>query len=125
MGLCVCVCVYVSSTYCVEYGERVCGLPNNFFTVFLGAFVFSFQAEIPVYGNLFQCLVHLCVQRERERERFDCHCWTASYSSLTLITDPEEVFRMLRQMTHGTAAELHFLSILQHMLLIRDDYWAR
>ena len=74
-------------------------------------------------------VLFICVyrerERERERERFDCHCWTASYSSLTLITDPEEVFRMLRQMTHGTAAELHFLSILQHMLLIRDDYWAR
>ena len=67
--MCVCVCVYVSSTYCVEYGERVCDTPKNFSTVFLGAFVFSFQAEIPVYGNLFQCLVHLCVQRERERER--------------------------------------------------------
>ena len=40
-------------------------------------------------------------------------------------TDPEDVFRMLRGMTSGTAAGPHFLSVLQHMLLIRDDYYAR
>ncbi len=28
-------------------------------------------------------------------------------------------------MTAGTASEHHFLSILQHMMVIRDDYWAR
>ena len=32
---------------------------------------------------------------------------------------------MLRHMTAGTASEHHFLSILQHMMVIRDDYWAR
>ena len=51
-----------------------------------------------------------------------------SVCSLTLslsLTEPEEVFRMLRNMTVGTKAEHYFLSVLQHMLLIRDDYWAR
>lgn len=41
------------------------------------------------------------------------------------FTEPHEVYRMLRNMTQDTPAEVFFLSILQHMLLIRDDYWAR
>ena len=41
------------------------------------------------------------------------------------FTEPHEVYRMLRNMTQGTPAEPYFLSILQHLLLIRDDYWAR
>ena len=127
MCVCVCVCVCVCPVLTVWGMEKGCVRLAQ--KLFLGAFVFSFQAEIPVYGNLFQCFVHLCVQRvrerEREKERERERERERGYSSLTLITDPEEVFRMLRQMTHGTAAELHFLSILQHMLLIRDDYWAR
>lgn len=41
------------------------------------------------------------------------------------FTEQHEVYRMLRSMTQGTPAEVYFLSILQHLLLIRDDYWAR
>jgi polyhydroxyalkanoate synthesis regulator phasin len=41
------------------------------------------------------------------------------------FNDPEDVFRMLRGMTSGTPAGPHFLSVLQHMLLIRDDFYAR
>lgn len=41
------------------------------------------------------------------------------------FTEPHEVYRMLCNMTQQTNAEGYFLSILQHMLLIRDDYWAR
>ncbi len=32
---------------------------------------------------------------------------------------------MVRSITQNTIAGNHFLSILQHMLLIRDDYFAR
>ena len=32
---------------------------------------------------------------------------------------------MLRHMTAGTPSEQYFLSILQHMMVIRDDFWAR
>ena len=45
--------------------------------------------------------------------------------ALTPPTDPIEVFRMLNAMTHETPAATYFLSILQHMLLIRDDYFIR
>ena len=41
------------------------------------------------------------------------------------LTDPVEVFRMVNSMVHSTTADPYFLSILQHMMLIRDDYWAR
>ena len=43
----------------------------------------------------------------------------------SLFTEPEEVFKMIRYMTAGTPSEQHFLSILQHMMVIRDDFWAR
>ena len=43
----------------------------------------------------------------------------------SFLTDPVEVFRMVNGMVIGTNAENYFLSILQHMMLIRDDYWAR
>ena len=32
---------------------------------------------------------------------------------------------MLRDSTAGTPSEYPFLSILQHLMLIRDDFWAR
>ena len=32
---------------------------------------------------------------------------------------------MVRSITQNTTAGQHFLSVLQHMLLIRDDYYAR
>ena len=41
------------------------------------------------------------------------------------FTEPHEVYRMLTNMTQQTPAEVYFLSILQHLLLVRDDYWAR
>ena len=42
-----------------------------------------------------------------------------------LCTEPEEVFKMLRGLTSGTPAGQPFLSILQHLLLVRDDFFAR
>jgi hypothetical protein len=41
------------------------------------------------------------------------------------LSEPEEVFKMLRGLTSGTPAGQPFLSILQHLLLVRDDFYAR
>ncbi|KAJ8252936.1 hypothetical protein GJAV_G00207320 [Gymnothorax javanicus] len=46
-------------------------------------------------------------------------------SSLTELTDASDVFGMLMSVVKNTAAEGHFLSILQHLLLIRNDYFVR
>ena len=42
-----------------------------------------------------------------------------------LFTDPDILFLMLREITSGTPAGPHFLSVLQHMLLIRNDFYSQ
>jgi hypothetical protein len=41
------------------------------------------------------------------------------------FNDPDEVYKMINSITLNSLAAKHFLSILQHLLLIRDDFWAR
>eukprot|EP00794_Sanderia_malayensis_P007389 gene7389-8209_t len=41
------------------------------------------------------------------------------------LTDPDELFKLVKNLNKDTASEPHFLSILQHLLLIRDDVHAR
>ena len=48
-----------------------------------------------------------------------------SFSLNSFPTEPEDVFKMLRALTSGTPAGPHFLSVMQHLLLIRDDFFAR
>ena len=64
------VCVCVSTNYYVGYGERCVWLTQKLLPCLLRPLgvVSSLLAEISVYGILCQCLVHLCVQRGRERE---------------------------------------------------------
>lgn len=42
-----------------------------------------------------------------------------------LSTDMNEVYHLLYNMLKDTAAENYLLSILQHFLLIRNDYFIR
>ena len=41
------------------------------------------------------------------------------------FNDPIEIFKMVNAMVHETPSAHYFLSILQHMLMIRDDYFIR
>uniref|UniRef100_A0A8C5RBN7 Diaphanous related formin 1 n=1 Tax=Laticauda laticaudata TaxID=8630 RepID=A0A8C5RBN7_LATLA len=47
------------------------------------------------------------------------------FESLILFTDFNEIFQILQNTVKDSKAEQHFLSILQHFLLIRNDYEAR
>lgn len=40
-------------------------------------------------------------------------------------TDMNEVYHLLSNMVRDTAAEHYLLSILQHLMLIRNDYYIR
>ena len=40
-------------------------------------------------------------------------------------TDMNEVYHLLSNMVKDTGSETYFLSILQHLLLIRNDYYIR
>lgn len=42
-----------------------------------------------------------------------------------LCTDMNEVYHLLSNMVKDTGSENYFLSILQHLLLIRNDYYIR
>lgn len=42
-----------------------------------------------------------------------------------VCTDVNEVFHLLYNMLKDTSSENYFLSILQHFLLIRNDYYVR
>ncbi|KAF7654349.1 hypothetical protein LDENG_00070900, partial [Lucifuga dentata] len=47
------------------------------------------------------------------------------YESLTLCTDVGDVFSIVQSMVKDSSAEPYFLSILQHLMLIRNDYLVR
>ena len=42
-----------------------------------------------------------------------------------ILTDPDEVYKLVKNLNKDTPSESYFLSVLQHMLLIRDDVYAR
>ncbi|XP_065058527.1 protein diaphanous homolog 2-like isoform X2 [Rhopilema esculentum] len=41
------------------------------------------------------------------------------------LDDPDEVYKLVKTVNKDTASEQYFLSVLQHLLLIRDDVYAR
>lgn len=43
----------------------------------------------------------------------------------SVCTDMDEVYHILSNMMKDTSSESYFLSILQHFLLIRNDYYVR
>lgn len=48
-----------------------------------------------------------------------------NFFPLLIFTDMNEVYHLLYNMLKDTAAENYLLSILQHFLLIRNDYYIR
>lgn len=44
---------------------------------------------------------------------------------LLVSTDVTEIFEIVRESIAGTNSEQFFLSILQHLLCIRDDEWVK
>ena len=42
-----------------------------------------------------------------------------------VFTDSDEVYKLVKTVNKDTASEQYFLSVLQHLLLIRDDVYAR
>lgn len=52
-------------------------------------------------------------------------CVFEPLNPLPACTDAGDVFNTLHSLLKDTAAEMPFLSILQHLLLIRNDYFAR
>ncbi|TRY85994.1 hypothetical protein DNTS_032780, partial [Danionella cerebrum] len=57
--------------------------------------------------------------------RNSCCVEAGSLLSLTLCTDVGDVFSVLSSSVKDTGAESYFLSILQHLLLVRNDYFTR
>lgn len=55
----------------------------------------------------------------------DNSLFDSKYETLTLCTDAWDVFNMLQSVVKDSSAEPYFLSILQHLLLIRNDYFVR
>lgn len=53
------------------------------------------------------------------------HCFNFSYQSLTRSTDVGDVFSIVQNMVKDSNAEPFLLSILQHLMLIRNDRFAR
>ena len=45
--------------------------------------------------------------------------------SLTLFTDAYQCFQLINNTVKDTVSEPYFLSILQHLLCIRDDLFSR
>lgn len=57
---------------------------------------------------------------------FGSGCFFKSlYFLNNVCTDVNEVFHLLYNMLKDTSSENYFLSILQHFLLIRNDYYVR
>lgn len=56
---------------------------------------------------------------------FDNPLFNIVCKTLTLCTDTWDVFNMVHSMVKDSTAEPYFLSILQHLLLIRNDYFVR
>lgn len=48
-----------------------------------------------------------------------------SQISLTFGNDVKEIFEIVVNTVKDSKAETHFLSLMQHLLLIRNDYMAR
>uniref|UniRef100_A0A673BHP0 Diaphanous-related formin 3 n=1 Tax=Sphaeramia orbicularis TaxID=375764 RepID=A0A673BHP0_9TELE len=62
--------------------------------------------------------------------RSECEIWSCCLApvnteSLTLYTDAGDVFSIVHSMVKDSSAEPYFLSILQHLMLIRNDYLVR
>lgn len=53
------------------------------------------------------------------------HFLKHSYFLNRVCNDVSEVFHLLYNMVKDTSSENYFLSILQHFLLIRNDYYVR
>ena len=54
------------------------------------------------------------------------YLWTLEKIFLNnILTDPDEVYKLVRNVNKDTPSEGYFLSVLQHLLLIRDDVYAR
>lgn len=52
-------------------------------------------------------------------------CFSFMYESFTLYTDAGDVFSIVQSLVKDSNAEQYFLSILQHLMLIRNDYMVR
>lgn len=48
-----------------------------------------------------------------------------THESLILCTDVGDVFSIVLSMVKDSSAEPYFLSILQHLMLVRNDYFIR
>lgn len=54
--------------------------------------------------------------------------WSGFFLAITLLntfTEVNDVYNMVWNTVKDTSAEGYFLSILQHLLLIRNDYFIR
>uniref|UniRef100_A0A8C4ETM7 Diaphanous-related formin 3 n=1 Tax=Dicentrarchus labrax TaxID=13489 RepID=A0A8C4ETM7_DICLA len=61
----------------------------------------------------------------KEHSEVSCKLFQFTYKSLTLCTDAGDVFSIVQSMVKDSNAEPYFLSILQHLMLIRNDYLIR
>ncbi|KAL1261966.1 hypothetical protein QQF64_007231, partial [Cirrhinus molitorella] len=70
------------------------------------------------------------IRAEMEYPFYSCLCITFPTNKYCcvlnhLCTDMGEVYHLLSNMVKDTGSEQYFLSILQHLLLIRNDYYIR
>ena len=66
-------------------------------------------------------LVKQCDEYIKEREEDLCELHDRISAIKEDLKDPKDVFQYLYNSSKGTLAGDHFLSILQHLLFIRDD----
>uniref|UniRef100_A0A3Q2YIP4 Diaphanous-related formin 3 n=1 Tax=Hippocampus comes TaxID=109280 RepID=A0A3Q2YIP4_HIPCM len=63
--------------------------------------------------------------REEDMMEFSHRLEDIKILALTLFTDAGDVFNILLSMVKDSSAENYFISILQHLVLIRNDYFVR
>ena len=68
---------------------------------------------------------HLYIESGPSPLKFICQLLQCVPIFLNFLTDPRECFDLLFNTTLNTPSETYFLSILQHLLSIRDDEIAR
>ena len=76
---------------------------------------------IKIYEKFQDLLVKQCDDYIKEREDDLCELHDRISAIKEDLKDPRDVFEFLYNSTRGTHAGDHFLSIMQHMLFIRDD----
>jgi hypothetical protein len=114
---------------CMQFVNAILGVPDEVdYKIHLrNEFIrLGLERQIPRFHNaLHQGLLLQLEVFETEKDSDHEELLQRLHEVQLEFNDSHEVFRLINSMTHETPSAPHFLSILQHMLLIRDDYFVR